>query len=250
MKEYAQRLLKALGLGVVTAQRLEMLKSTEEEIDHLFDLVARANRLEGQSRAQLRQDLFVLLETGFKTSGFFVEFGATNGIDLSNTYLLENRFSWTGILAEPAKIWHEELKLNRSAIIDHDCVWSTSGESVSLNIVEEAEFSTIEAFSSRDRHASKRQAGIRYEVNTVSLFDLLRRHNAPAEIDYLSIDTEGSEFAILSAFDFASYDISIITCEHNFTNDRKAIFDLLSSHGYERKFTGLSKWDDWYVKIR
>jgi len=41
---------------------------------------------------------------------FFVEFGATNGVALSNSWLLENQFAWKGSLAEPAKKWHAELK--------------------------------------------------------------------------------------------------------------------------------------------
>src|ERR1022692_367696 len=55
-----------------------------------------------KSRSQLRQDLFVLSELCFKTNGFFVEFGATNGVDLNNTHLLETTFQWSGVLAEPA----------------------------------------------------------------------------------------------------------------------------------------------------
>ena len=44
---------------------------------------------------------------------FFVEFGATNGITHSNTYMLEKELNWDGILVEPARIWHEELIMNR-----------------------------------------------------------------------------------------------------------------------------------------
>lgn len=76
-----------------------------------------------KSKSQLRQDLFVLSELEFKRNGYFVEFGATNGIELSNTYILEEEFEWNGILAEPAKCWHEDLKINRKCHIDTDCVW-------------------------------------------------------------------------------------------------------------------------------
>ena len=36
------------------------------------------------------------------------------------------------------------------------------------------------------------------------------------EIDYLSIDTEGSEFLILKNFDFQKHTIKLITVEHNY----------------------------------
>jgi hypothetical protein len=75
-----------------------------------------------------------------------------------------------------------------------------------------------------------------------------RKHNAPKDIDYLSIDTEGSEFEILSAHDFSEYSFKVIPCEHNFTDMREKIHDLLSAQGYVRKYENLSKFDDWYVR--
>jgi FkbM family methyltransferase len=211
---------------------------TQEEVDVL----------QSKAKSQLNQDMFVLSELGFKRDGYFVEFGATNGLDLSNTHLLETEMGWTGILAEPAKIWSEDLAKNRNCHIDYDCVWSKSGEVLEFNEVNAAELSTIDTFSSVDGHAATRTSGTKYPVNTISLLDLLKKYNAPQVIDYLSIDTEGSEFEILSAFDFDAYQFRVITCEHNYTPMRDKIYDLLTSKGYTRKFTNLSKFDDWYVR--
>ena len=96
-------------------------------------------------------------------------------------------------------------------------------------------------------HKKARKSSAWQTVNTVSLNDLLERHAAPALIDYLSIDTEGSEFEILNAFDFSRHTFSVITCEHNFSNQRKDIYDLLVRNNYVRVFDGLSRWGDWYV---
>ncbi|MBK7635080.1 MAG: FkbM family methyltransferase [Saprospiraceae bacterium] len=59
-------------------------------------------------------------------------------------------------------------------------------------------------------------------------------------IDYLSIDTEGSEYDILSSFNFDRYTFGIITVEHNYTAYRDRIKDLLESKGYRRVLTNLS----------
>ena len=211
------------------------------------------NNILQHSKSQLRQDIFVLSELSFKRNGFFVEFGATNGVDLSNTYLLESKFDWNGILAEPAKVWHADLLTSRRAFIELDCVWTSTGETLLFNEVvhekHKGELSTIDSFSDTDNHKDSRKCGHKYEVKTISLLDMLEKYNAPKSIDYLSIDTEGSEYEILSAFDFRSFDIKIIKCEHNFTSMRHKLFNLLSAHGSQRKHTECSRWDDWYVRI-
>ena len=203
--------------------------------------------LESQSKSQLKQDLFVLMELGYKRDGYFVEFGATNGVDLSNTYLLEKELGWTGIVAEPARVWQDSLVANRNCHISFDCIWSKFHEELEFNEVAAAELSTINQFSDGDEHAQTRASGNTYPVYTCSLNDLLEKYKAPKEIDYLSIDTEGSEFEILNAFDFDAYKIKVITCEHNYTPMRDQIFKLLLSKGYVRKYTEYSYFDDWYV---
>jgi len=210
---------------------------TQEYVDSLHE----------KSSSQIGQDMFVLAELGFKRDGYFVEFGATNGKDLSNTYMLEKEMGWTGIVAEPAMVWRDDLINNRACKISFDCVWSKSDEMLEFNEVGAAELSTIESFSESDGHAQSRTNGKKYNVYTVSLLDLLNQFNAPKEIDYLSIDTEGSEFEILSAFDFDAYKIKVITCEHNFTPMRGKIMELLESKGYTRKYPEFSRFDDWYV---
>ena len=200
------------------------------------------------SKSQLMQDVFVFSHLNYKDDGFFVEFGATNGVELSNTYLLEKKFFWKGILAEPAKIWHLDLKKNRAVFIEEKCIWKNSGSIVEFNEVSIPELSSISYFHNKDDWALlQRKNFVKYPIETISLIDLLDKYHAPKVIDYLSIDTEGSEFEILSNFDFNKYQFRVITCEHNYTSDRKKIYNLLIKNGYIRKYSLLSKWDDWYV---
>lgn len=198
------------------------------------------------SESQLNQDYFVLSQLGWKREGFFVEFGATDGRTLSNSWMLEKVFGWTGILAEPGLCWREALGTSgRSAAIEYDCVWTETGAELSFRETGYAELSTLGAFSASDRH--DRSTGRDYTVRTISLNDMLAKHNAPAMMDYLSIDTEGSELDILRSLDWSRYRFRTITCEHNWTDKREEIHALLSDQGYQRRFEDISQFDDWYV---
>lgn len=232
--------------------------------DNLLDLrqYAAANQTEAtaqfvtfcaanmmRSQAQLFQDLFVVFFLRGKRNGFFVEFGATDGSRYSNTFVLERDFQWNGVLAEPARCWHAALRTNRRAAIDTRCVWSESGLTLDFKETDDRMLSTVTALADKDLHRDERINGATYPVETVSLMDLLLAHRCPRDIDYLSIDTEGSEFVILSKFDFSKYAIKILTVEHNFCEpDRQNIHDLLVGHGFIRIFEAFSKFDDWYIQ--
>jgi FkbM family methyltransferase len=256
--KFLKNLLKIFGVGITSYANLVHLQErasgrSDLEFIRAFNPASYEIMvpLLIKSKSQIRQDLFVLSETNFKKGGYFVEFGATNGIDLSNSFLLETEFNWTGILAEPARIWKNKLKSNRpNASVETLCVWKDSKSTLTFNETENPELSTIDDFSDRDFHKDIRRSGKNYEVQTISLNDLLVKHHAPKYIDYLSIDTEGSEYDILKAFDFDEFSIGVITVEHNYTPQRQLIFALLSSYGYKRKYENISAFDDWYVKVK
>ena len=263
MKTQILRLLKLIGVVITSTKNLTQLKENQAELITLKDKIDFADKLAqttfspeatanllaelSNSTAQLHQDLIALLFHEFKQGGYFVEFGATDGKRFSNTHLLENSYSWNGILAEPGKKWHKSLRANRGCIIETKCVWSESGKTLEFNETEIGELSTLEMFSAGDIHFEQRLSGNRYEVETISLEDLLDTNSAPKFIDYLSIDTEGSEFQILSTFNFTKYTFGLITCEHNYTPSREDVNKLLSQHGYVQVLEEFSLFDDWYV---
>ena len=87
-----------------------------------------------------------------------------------------------------------------------------------------------------------------YQLTSISINDLFEKYEISENIDYLSIDTEGTEFLILNSLNFNKYNISIISVEHNHTKNREKIYDLLTKNGYIRVLEEHSKVDDWYVK--
>lgn len=201
--------------------------------------------LQQRSLSQLGQDLWVLEQTGYKRGGFFVEFGAADGVLLSNSYLLETEFAWSGICAEPNPKMYAQLRRHRRCAVSDACVAGMSGREV--DFIFAGAFGGIAEHCAADAHRERRlayaDAGHVGRLTTVSLDDLLQRYDAPRDIDYLSVDTEGSEFEILAAFPFEKWNVRLITVEHNFSAQRESIFELLKSHGYQRTERN---WDDWY----
>jgi FkbM family methyltransferase len=216
----------------------------------MLKFIASCFSYAGNTQSQNYQDVWALHENQYKTEGFFVEFGATDGITGSNSYMLENMFGWKGILAEPNTVWHDALEKNRQCYISHRCVFTISGEIVEFVTTEDAALSTVKGFGLDDEFGDVRKNAPTINVDTISLVDLLDDYRAPNTIDYLSIDTEGTEYGILNAFFQQNYKYKVraITVEHNFTPMRDKLHALLASNGYTRKFTEISRWDDFYVK--
>jgi len=70
-------------------------------------------RLETRSNSQAGQESFVLNATNFKKNGFYVEIGAFHSKILSNTYILESGYEYSGVSFEISKDASEEFKENR-----------------------------------------------------------------------------------------------------------------------------------------
>ena len=206
----------------------------------------------GSSHSQIGQDIMVMAITDGKHAGYFVEFGVMDGVGFSNTLMLERDLGWQGIVCEPGRIFHKNLLSNRNCAIDLRAVSHTSGQSL---IFKETQTELglsglVDFFDENECHTSRRHAsaGKTYSVETVSLNDLLTEHQAPDRIDYMSMDTEGSEYAILQSFDFDKHRVSIFSIEHNYLEPRREqIKNMMLAHGYHQISPELSKHDDWFV---
>lgn len=233
----------------IALQRQQLYQQSTRDPDHVIieGSAEWLSNIKKKSVSQLGQDIWVLEKTNFKRGGFFVEFGATNGILLSNTWLLEKEFNWRGICAEPNPLFFKQLKGNRHCIVSDQYIGGETGKRVEF-ILADAYGGSAE-YAQYDMHKDKRDAyamaGNIISVKSISLNDFLEQHNAPHEIDYISIDTEGSEYDIINNFPFIKWNINLLTIEHNFTERRVNIRNLLESYGYkctEREF------DDWFEK--
>ena len=130
----ARKALRPLGVELVSREEINFYRGLPPAA-LLYSQLQEGQRnliaaFHSASKSQLGQDLFALAVAGSREPHYFVEFGATDGLSLSNTYLLEKELHWQGLIAEPAKFWHERLRANRSCNIDTRCVWTSSGKSI------------------------------------------------------------------------------------------------------------------------
>jgi len=206
------------------------------------------------SKAQLFQDLFVLFMLNEKRGGTFLEFGATDGIELSNSFLLESKYGWRGVLAEPSPQWHKKLKENRpNSNIITECIYSETGKKLDFFVSDVGVLSTLDQFRNSDISSmpgntkARNLKGYNHEVSTISLNDVFIKHFDGSPIDYMSVDTEGSELLILQHFDFEKFAPKIVSVEHNYTDSQNKLDDLFKENKYIRFFKEHTQFDAWYI---
>ena len=104
----------------------------------------------------------------------------------------------------------EQLKKNRNCICINKAIFNKSNEKVKFSIHKYGEH-TQDGISGitdyLDKHKDKvLKNETQIDVETLSLADLLTQNNAPSLIDYLSLDTEGTELEILQSNELLDYD--------------------------------------------
>ncbi|MEM7175096.1 MAG: FkbM family methyltransferase [Chlamydiota bacterium] len=182
--------------------------------------------------------------------GTFVDIGAYDGVESSNTLFFEESLNWNGICIEPLQNIYPKLQSNRTSRTFNCCALDRYGTHSFQHIIptrfapssSETRLSNVEKLSGLveylsadhkqmaqkmiDKVGGKREY---YEVESVPINDLLAELSSP--IDLLSLDTEGSEFCILKAINFARFPIKVIVVEVLFYD---AIFvQFMQSKGYQ-----------------
>ncbi len=184
--------------------------------------------------SHIGQDAWVAKCLEHKHGGFFLDFGAFDGETISNTLTLEKELGWRGICVEPNPRFYAELCRNRQCVTVNVALWPQSR--ASLRFVDAHGLSAIETYKDMDVNSARRQEatlGV-IEVDTLNPNELLARFEAPALIDYLSLDVEGAEFEVLSGLDLNTYAIALMTIEHNHDRPRQIrMRNYLAKLGYE-----------------
>jgi FkbM family methyltransferase len=189
--------------------------------------------------SQYQQDHYVY-EHIFKgkTDGVFVDIGAHDGTTFSNTRFFEETMNWTGICVEPLPEIFDKLKESRNCICINGCIFADKKTVPFLKISGYAEMLSGIIENYDPMHLARIQSEIAayggksevIEIKCFGLTELLSENNI-THVDFLSIDTEGGEFAILKSIDYSKIDIDVIEVENNY---KEPFEDFLKTVGYKK----------------
>ena len=153
------------------------------------------------------------------STGVFVDVGAY-GEEGSNTWLFEKGLGWSGILIEPNPKQVLELQAKRTANVIQCAVDAEPGERPFLQIVgpNQQLSGLLDNYDPRWKAMLEQQHKVhKNEQNVLQvpcrrLQDIFDEHNI-TRVDYMSVDTEGSEMRVLQSVDWERMDIRVITVE-------------------------------------
>lgn len=172
---------------------------------------------------------------------YYVDVGANHGWSISNTFLLD-KLGWRGLCVEPHETAGYE---DRTCIIDRSIVGGVEDQEVEFVFGDESAYGGKEKFLGI--HAADAHRGTKETRNSTTLEKILEKHHAPKFIDFLSLDTEGSEYEILSALDLDKWIFGHLAVVHNMEEPKRGqIRKLLLAHGYVQDQE--VNFDDWYVR--
>ena len=207
----------------------------------------------GKLYSQLGQDLLALSMAPEMQPGFYIEIGGGDPERSSNSFLLQSRFNWRGVIVEPNPELAQLIKLKRSGpyapLVIEKAISKQTGYELFLKA---GLLGTLSRYIDGDEHSKKRKLNRSKEsvikVETISPDDFVSGYlPVDCTVDFLSIDTEGAEWEIIKSWPFKSIRPKVMVIEHNNRNWYQDLVDFCISNGYIHVLKNISKFDAWFI---
>lgn len=215
-----------------------------------FIYTLSANIYPYMSLNELDKKIEKLIPEILNKSTFFIEVGANDGINQSNTFFLEKKYKCKGLLIEPSQTLFEKCKKYRSKknIFENCALVSKKYKKDFVEIVYANLMSIVSNDSNRNIRDHLKISKKFYKKDNYffyarakTLTELLDKHKIN-HVDFLSIDVEGYELNLLEGINFPELNINFILIE---TNDFFNVNDFLALNRY-KLLKKLSKHDYLY----
>jgi FkbM family methyltransferase len=173
--------------------------------------------------------------------GFFIEAGANDGYSQSNTYFLETRLGWRGVLVEGIPELFEKCRQLRTNSKTYNCALvSPDFPDPTITMHFAGLMSVVEgSMKSQEAQDAHVHAGLdvqnlagsySVEVPARTLASILENLPEARSIDLFSLDVEGHELEVLKGLDPSRFRPRFILVEARFFDE---VNEFLAGHDYE-----------------
>ena len=189
--------------------------------------------------SQDKEDLFIKKFFKNKNKGTYLDIGCFNPLLWNNTYLLHKK-GWSGINVDIQRINIDLFNIVRPNDINICCALYDKKKFLNLYNLKNENNSPVMTINKS--HAYKMKFLFNKNLNkkkikTLTFSEMIKNYNIKINnIDFLNIDTEGSDFNILKSINLKKYKPKLICIEiSQFTiqGDKKKILNYLKSNDYE-----------------
>lgn len=195
-----------------------------------------------KSYAQEGEDLILARLFENKSTGFYVDVGAHHPYRFSNTFLFYKK-GWSGINIDSCNAAINKFKLLRPRDTSIKAVVSDRKRKVVFNSFNESALNHIDFYGDGERLKYLENKGYKLkkkeEIETVSLNEILDNcfEGKNVNIDFLTIDVEGSEMNVLRGLDWGRYCPNIVLIEilrdkHGDNISSVDILEFMEDKGY------------------
>ena len=199
-------------------QKIEEMRRRRQTKKPLGAIALHQNDPLHSQKGQVRfllETVFNYREKGLKRSGWFVDLAAGHPTEHSNTYFIERYLGWRGLLIEPNPQFADALRRSRNNPVVESAIVSDSYSNTTIPMRVDNGFLgglLIDGADNDPKFRSLEGAKV-VEVNATTLSNVLSSHKAPQNIDFLSLDIEGSEYEAMRDFDFDAFQFRFICVE-------------------------------------
>lgn len=180
--------------------------------------------------SQFNEDIFLWQLFEGKKSGYYVDIGANDPENLSNTKKFYD-MGWSGINVEPnPRLFRRHCEC-RPGDLNLNCgVGDVPGEMTFYEIDPDC-YSTFDPEAARStKFSSSRKVIAELPVKIVTINDIFALCKQP--VDFLSVDTENFDYKVLSVNDWSRNRPKVIVVELNH-DENNEVYKLLRQQNYD-----------------
>jgi len=188
-------------------------------------------------REQAAEQRLVQLFFDEVREGYFVEVGASDPVQYSQTWHLEQR-GWRGVLIEPIAELCESLRRNRprSITVQAACGAPEQRGQVEFYVAEGFRRSTL-----KKNNLSLNVSFVRTDIVELKTLDDILEEIDPPNIHFVSIDVEGLQLEVLLGFSLQKYRPQLLLVEDHLYNLRTHRYLVQQDYRLVKR-TSLNNW--------